>query len=578
MKKCIFRYIHYFWNNRVGVIFALLSMILIHFMLRDMWKLFYAFDEWKILGTTYVNGLLGEIHLLTPLEIVSGKARILALLLANAASYFAPFSAFPFAASAYIFHFLNGALMYSIVKKMSKSKFLAFNAGIFFITGSVASQVFTWVAATYEQLFSVFFSLLAIRMYLSLPKKKSGLLSVISWIFVIIAYYFRETSIIVVVLLLWLYRVIQEKGKKGVIHTIKYHSVLLILFLGIGVSRLLTHLVIRGHPTFAQQLHPSIARIVFHLLYYPLTTFAHLFVPHDLLFRLSQLFYRLQYSHFSFAFPAGGQYVLKTFILAEYLSFIISVGLFLFIYFVLKPIKKFRVLLSFAVIYYVLQCIPLAFYDKDKGSAYFDLRYYYVFLPAGGIIYALLLDWAKGFTSKILHSSLLAGFIVFLVGSSFIYKQALVMRRDVTGAWVSTQRSKDAIEQFTNIRKDLPNKPIIFLSGNSEYNGMLRNYIPIEFNPGYALMVWYYKTGKIPGELIMEPYHFDQGEGYREIGNKAYGYFNNKEDLLNLFKNNSSLSLRQVIGFYYNGQTNILTDNTQEIRDFLQSNLNTIYK
>jgi hypothetical protein len=251
----------------------------------------------------------------------------------------------------------------------------------------------------------------------------------------------------------------------------------------------------------------------------------------------------------------------------------VTIGILAFIYIAIRPIKKYRVLLSFALLYYILQHIPLAFYDVAKGSAYFESRYYYVFLPSGAIIFALLLDSVREFLAKLLRSSLFAGIIVLIFASGFFYKQALVMKRNVLGASVYGQRMKNAMEQFSRVRSNLPDKPIIFLSGNSEYFNYPRQYIPNEPNPGYALMVWYYKTGKIPGELILEQYNFNAGEGYREIGNKAYGYFNDKGDLLTLFEQKPSLSIDQVVGFYYNGTTDKLSDTTTEIREYLQKEL-----
>ena len=566
----------FFWKNRSGIVFMILAALLTNFMLQAMRNLYYAFDEWKLLGSTYVNGVLGEVKLLSLLEIFSGKARILALFLSNATFYFAPFQTYPFVITSYIVHFLNAVLVYAIVKKFSKSAFMAFMAGIFFVTGSVASQVFSWLGATYESLFNILFLLLSIWLYSTFPKRTSrswNFTLLVSWLFAIISYYFKETTIILLVLLPWLYWQEHKSEKNSIMKSVRLHLPFIGIFLCIGISRLLTHYIIRGHPTFAQQTHVSFTRVLFHLIYYPLTTLAHLFIPYDLMVRLSGLLFNLQYSNVSFVFVDIGRRVLQYYILSDYLSFIVSVAIFIYIYIVIRPVRKYQMLLLFSLIYYFLQHIPLAFYDVPKGTAYFESRYYYVFLPAGAIIFALLVDSLKEVLAKILRSSLFAGIIVLIAASGFFYKQALVMKRNVFGASVYAQRMKHAMEQFSLIRSDLPDKPIIMLSGNTEYFGLARQYIPLEVNAGYVLMVWYYKTGKMPARLILEPYHFNTGEGYRVIGNKAYGYFNKKEDLLTLFERNSSLSLSQIVGFYYDGSTDTLSDDTTEIHEYLQKEL-----
>lgn len=561
--------------HKVGLLFAFVTAFLIHFMLKDMVHLYYAFDEWKILGTTYVNGIFGEIHLLTPLEIFSGKARVFALLFQDITEYYAPYSVLPFMVNAYIFHFINSILVYLIVKKLGKSKFIAVAAGLFFVTGSVASQVFTWVAATYEQLFSMLFSFLAVYLYVTLsdhPRSES-IRRIVSWIFVVIAYYFRETSIVVAALLPWLYFAVYKKYSISIWETIRRHFPLICLFFVIGVSRLLTHLVIPGHPSFAQQLHEPIGRILFNLIYWPCITMAHLFVPYLLMIRLSDIFYNLQYIGTASVFSELGRGVIDYYLIADFISFIITTIIFIYLFVVVRPIKKYRTLLWFALIYYALQFFPLAFYGKLRGSSYFDFRYYYVFLPTGGIIFALILDSVRHYIVKIVRMQSVALSVVIVIAAPFLYKQAMVMRRDVAGTVIEDQRSKHAIEQFTQIRRDLPDKPIIYLTGNTEYFYLFHQYIPMRLNAGYALMIWYYKMGKIPGELIMEPYHFDQGEGYRVIGTKAYGYFNTKQDLLALFMKNSSLSTDQVVGFYYDGSSDTLTDYTTEIKAYLKTKM-----
>jgi hypothetical protein len=570
------RVMAFFKKNQIEIIFVILVAFLIHFMIRDMGNLYYAHDEWKALGATYVYGLIGDIKLLSSLEIFSGKGRILFLLLKNATLYLAPFQTYPFVIIAYVFHFFNTILLYAIVKKLSKSTFLAFMAGIFFVTGSAGSQVFSWLAALYENLFSTFFSLLCIWLYLNIPKKHTAIQSVkllLSWICVIAAYYFKETGIVIVVLLLWLYWITHEKGKFGIVQVMKRHLPLIVVFLGIGISRMITHYFIRGNPYFVQQTHASLPRILFHLVYYPFTTFAHLFIPYELMVRASSIFFHLNYYAVGKIFSETATYVLQYYVIADYLSFIVTIAIFIFIYIVLKPVKKYRILLSLSLLYYILQLLPLIFYDLAKGSAYFESRYYYIFLPSGAIIFALVVDSVRDFLAKLLRSSLFAGVIVLIFASGFFYKQALVMKRNVLGASVYAQRTKHAMEQFTHVRSSLPDKPIIFLSGNTEYFTYPRHYIPTQPNPGYVLMVWYYKTGKIPGELILEQYNFSAGEGYRELGNKAYGYFNDKRDLLTLFEQKPSLSVDQVVGFYYDGATDKLSDSTMEVREYLQKEL-----
>jgi len=54
---------------------------------------------------------------------------------------------------------------------------------------------------------------------------------------------------------------------------------------------------------------------------------------------------------------------------------------------------------------------------------------------------------------------------------------------------------------------------------------------------------------------------------------KGYGYFYDKSKLVELFRSNKDLSVDQIIGMYYFGDDRRLTDITQEIRDYVKTNL-----
>lgn len=566
-----------FEHHGIDVLFCLFSAGIIFFMFRPLFNIYYSFEEWRLLGTVYVHGLLGAITLLSPLEILAGKGRVLTLLTSNLSYYFAPFSPIPFALTSYLGHFMNTVFLYFIVKKLSRSTFIPFVAGSLFLTGSVASQVFLWFGATYENIFSVFFSLLSILLYVSLPKKQSKhtfLLQVVSWVSALIAYYFKEVSLVLVIILPWTYWFFRRDERTSVRKTIQRHIPVFIVFACIGFLRLVTHYVIQGNPFFIQQEQPYVPRIVFHMIYYPLTTLAHFFIPYEFMVRLADVFFKLQYFNIPKVFSDVGIYVLKYFVLADSLSFIITSVLLLFIFFVVYPVKKYRPILYFALIIYFFQHLLLSLYDTiPKGKAYFDSRYYYVLLPSGAILFALIADSIKNICVKIFRSAFIAHVIVFICLAGFMYKQATVMRRDITGASIESLKMREVMNQFYTVRKSLPDKPIILFSGNSEYFGLPGQYIPMKVNPGYLLMVWYYSPENIPADLINESYLFTPGEGYRVVGKKAYGFFNKKESLLTLFKNNPELSLQQVVGFYYDGVTHKLSDNTEEVQAYLRESL-----
>ena len=54
-----------------------------------------------------------------------------------------------------------------------------------------------------------------------------------------------------------------------------------------------------------------------------------------------------------------------------------------------------------------------------------------------------------------------------------------------------------------------------------------------------------------------------------EVNGKGYGYFFDKDKLLQLFQTDKGLSVDQIVGMYYYGNDRRLIDTTQSIREYV---------
>lgn len=78
---------------------------------------------------------------------------------------------------------------------------------------------------------------------------------------------------------------------------------------------------------------------------------------------------------------------------------------------------------------------------------------------------------------------------------------------------------------------------------------------------GYTLTVWYARSEKIPQQLFKVNFLWNINEqGYKEMEDKGYGYFWDREKIARFFDTVFSLQTEQIIALHYNAYSRILED------------------
>ena len=117
----------------------------------------------------------------------------------------------------------------------------------------------------------------------------------------------------------------------------------------------------------------------------------------------------------------------------------------------------------------------------------------------------------------------------------------------------------------------LPVNAVVYMTGNTAgYYGLPELKIPLQQGPGYTIMTWYYATGSIPDNFLSSYYLWNiNDEGYRSDQGKAFGYFWNKESLIQAIQK-YSIRQQQLVGFYYDSNSKKLMNITNDVRKELQ--------
>jgi hypothetical protein len=133
---------------------------------------------------------------------------------------------------------------------------------------------------------------------------------------------------------------------------------------------------------------------------------------------------------------------------------------------------------------------------------------------------------------------------------------------------------KNILMQMKNDYPHLPDKVVFYLVSNKSFYGLPESQktFPFQTNMGYNLMIWYQMTENFPSEMLDQSSFLYKiwDEGYVEFGNRGFGYFYNKEELIQaLIKN--KLKENSIISYKYDFYTKTIIDNTSNIRNELKT-------
>lgn len=532
--------------------------ILLAIILVTYYQLFFTFyqqDEWGTLGHAMTQGLKGFLSGNSMASIIAGAGRPLAIPIQFIFYKFFPFQIAPFVLFAISLHFINSILLFIMVRKISKNTFISVLSSLFFTTASVGQQAVSWAAASTTTLPSTLFVLLAIYSYLFFLKKEDKKFIYLSFLFGIISYLFKESAIIIFLFLPFMF-ILYNKEKLSLLPIFKKHLIFLLAILYLVFIRIIDLLTIAKQTNFFLTYNsPTFLSVLFHAFLYPLESVSQIFIPDRVMFPLANYFVSTLYTRLSYS-PVLE--IASETIGAEMISFIISIIFLCIVGIIYILDKQKRKIISFGLIFIFISFIPLVM--LTKGNAYLESRYFYLGVVGGAIIFGIFFDCIRSILSEKLKLNLkYATIIVGVIVSSYFVYQVSIISQDLKTQVDYARERKSLLASITKMYGMLPDKAIVYISGNSDFY-VVNNKIPFQQGTGFTLMVWYYNTGKIPKEFIDENFLWElTSQGYKEIGNKGFGYFWNLNDLKKEIIE-KKLNTDKVVAFYYDS-------NSKEIRD-----------
>jgi len=546
---------------RIFSIPLLAILFFIAFTYKDLFKVFLQQDEWRGLGIVLGGGVFGIFNGISVVHLLSGQNRFFGSLLNSIFFSLFHFNIVPFALFAIGIHMINTVLWFYVSYSVTKHRIVSYISCCFFALSFVASQSITWFASIFTTLPSatcIFISLLFIQKYI---KEKLFKYLIFAQCAAIFAYIFKESSAFIFLLLPFV--VWKSESKFYMPVFLKRFSFLLAY--GIFVMIVRIYSVMGLGPAAGMFVSRSSfiwIKMLIHTFLYPVVSFSQMFIPQQLLFKIGALFQKIYFGNL--IDPVMSKWVAET-IVSEYVSFIIAViaiGVLICIAYRVKTIRNWVI---FASVFFIGSFLP--FVVLDKGSAYLDSRYFYLGTAGGGLLIGSLLYGILFFLKK---KSRIVGIIAGIcMGISFflyIYKNSIYIQRDVKELSIISQERMFILHKIKEIIPVLPDKPIIFVTGN--HYGYYSNpevKIPFQQGFGYTLMTWYSDTGAIPKEFLTEGFLWEiKEQGYKELSGKGFGYFFDKI-FFQEYISKHAVRKEQIVAFFYDYEKKEIRDITEEI-------------
>lgn len=532
--------------------FLLFGLIFITY--QDLPKTFFQQDEWASVGLAFSEGPFAVVKHVSLAELAAGKVRVLGTMLNNILLLRFPFIMTPYVMLALGIHWLNSVLVYIFSYQFTKRRLIAIIAAFYFSVASISSGAVTWFSAHTTAIPNAFFVLISLVCYMKYLQNADTRFRNASFFSAIIGFLFKESSIFLFLLLPFL-SVLFEKRRK-LKEVVVDHWLVLVYFVFVVVVRTVGLLGAEGQQgVFVTLQSNTLARLITHAFFYPLLSFSQMYIPPEIMGKTTSLFQ-----------TQGG---LAQIAISDRFALYASIALVIFSFWVAYRNKLSSRAIYFFIIYCMLSFLPFAVLDRPFSS-YLESRYYYLGVIGAAILLGVFFD----FILSMFHKKRIQLFVIVLaifLLTAGIYKNSIFVRREITRQVIVADERKQFLSTMKEILPDLPNSPIIYITGDSPgFYGLADLVVPFQQGMGYTLMVWYFDTGKVPKSFLSDMFLWNINEqGYRESEGRGFGYFWDMKRLTQEFQTNPHLSSDQVVAFLYIAGEKKLVEITSQIKEIL---------
>lgn len=450
-------------------------------------------------------------------------------------------------------HFINGLLVFKIAQYLFDKKQFAFVAATIFISSSIPAQLVMWPVVSLSTL-SLTFMLLSLLIVLKYQKSsKWMLIAVVCILFALLTLEYTVGLLICLPLILLILR-----GRKFTRNT--FYSMTPFILVGFVylVLRLYPHLIYYSSDGSGYSFQLSVIGYKFSRL--PLRYLGQLFVPEELVLSSAKFF-------------SNKFFLEETILFTKITTIIGALILFgsLFVYQLAKTFNyKYRRNLLIILLFMLTNSIPFIFLPGKAGDfALFPPRYLYHGIAGSALFFTLIfqlslfkkIQWPRILTVILIVGTILSGISLNWMRGNKLYQEGQIRLH--------------ILRTIKNSYSKLPSRVVFYTESDNSYYGLPETelILPFQSGLGQTLLVWYQEKEKFPKEFFQDEFLWEITEqGYKEVGERGFGYFRDFELLKNVIKQ-YNIPLDSVISFSWYSKSQSLINTTDQIQNQLKSDL-----
>jgi hypothetical protein len=484
------------------------------------------------------------------------------------------------------FHSLNSFFVYYLlrellVKRTFKNTLLGIIGGVFFALNAVSMQSVTWVACYGQNILSVTFFLLCLIFLLKALETKKKRFLFLSSFFLIIDLLTKEISFILVLIIPLLFFLKRNNVSWKLL--LNFFGLPFLVYIPYRLYPMLLHQTNATSPLLSQA-GGIIPLLIYRAITYPLKMISEIFFSRlaiqDFISFITPFIYP-QYGeegeartvnrlHFLYG-PGNDLFVYL-------LSFLLII---LFIFMIRGYIKnrmKYELqVMIVGISILVFSALPLLFIVFSIPTwgfdSFFESRHYYPAAIGAALIFPLLLVYLGQALSlcfsyiKIRIPSVIFIFCLFLLW--LLQNMSVFNLMLDSGAKLAQPR----IHILNSLKQSLPTltDKTVFYSETNKTTGQFgepQSILPFDTNFAQILSVIYFDD-QLPPDFYQTTLFPETGEGYKQTGERGFGYFRSKKVLSEeLLKNN--FTSNDVVSFYYDPVTGKTENITKSVRTELK--------
>lgn len=471
----------------------------------------------------------------------------------------------PYSISSIILHLIIVFIVFFLAKAIiNDAKFALLTALLFGITAA-SFQATSWVLADTSIHFSTIFSLLSLLLLFKFLSNKRIIFFIWSLIFLLVSLLFKEISIgifLIFILTILLF------ASKGFTKT-RYIKVIILAGFLYALFRVGMLYIPEAHKTdiVVTESQP-IKYIVYNLVTFPFKGVSQSIIPSDVLLDFSYSLANL--------LPESLVGIKETpsydFLVQKKILEAVSLTLSLIITFlsIIMWWKNKTNIWGKTVIFaltFILVNTPIFALSPERIGRVFIIDSRNLYLVTFGS--SLLVNSIVASLVKRKFIKILLIILPLLVVNIFWLNSFLA-----NVAEVGILR-KSILNKIFNEYPKLPEKVVFYTNSDSSFYGLSSSekIMPFQSGFGQTLLMWYYPTAKFPDEFIINRFLWNiTSQGYKEVGDRGFGYFRDFEELAKTVKNNK-LDPFSVIAFQFDSEKQITSDISEEVRGRLEGYL-----